>query len=88
MKYRVFINGGFANIPKEYEGELSLDEELKKAIFKAMKTKSEPSHEIRDGFVYHLKFEEEGKQYTAVFDEKNLPDKLHEFLDFIRTANQ
>ncbi|WP_289644633.1 protealysin inhibitor emfourin [Maribacter aestuarii] len=76
MKYSIFINGGFVGIPREYEGTVQLDEEFSKELIQALKKKVPLSNEIRDGFTYHIKIEDEEQEYKAVFDDKNLPEPV------------
>lgn len=76
MKYSIFITGGFVGIPKEYEGSMQLDVNLKNEVLQAMKKKVSLSEEIRDGFTYHIKLKDGNQEYKANFDEKNLPESL------------
>jgi hydroxymethylpyrimidine pyrophosphatase-like HAD family hydrolase len=76
MKYSIFINGGFVGIPREYEGTMQLDEDVRKELIQALNQKEPLSNEIRDGFTYHIKIEDEEQEYKAVFDDKNLPEPV------------
>lgn len=84
MKYEVLIDGGFMGFPKTYQGEVFLEEDIKSAIFKGMKTEFKPSSDLRDGFRYHLKLTDENINHTAVFDELNLPLQIRQFIDSVR----
>ncbi|TMM57340.1 hypothetical protein FEE95_12715 [Maribacter algarum] len=83
MKYEIFINGGFANIPKQYNGEISLESSEKKELFQTLKVKPEASGEIHDGFIYHVKIIEEGQEIRSVYDEHNLPSVIRTFIDTV-----
>ena len=84
MKYEVFIDGGFMGFPKSYKGGSLLKDDEKKELFKLMKAKIKPSDDLRDGFQYHLKFIDNNIEYTAVFDELNLPLQVRRFIDLVR----
>ena len=76
MKYSIFINGGFVGIPQEYEGNMQLDADDKEELLRAIEKKVALSDELRDGFTYHIKLEDEAQEYKAIFDEKNLPEPV------------
>ncbi len=76
MKYSIFINGGFVGIPKEYEGNMQLEVDVKKELIQAMKKEAPLSDEIRDGFTYHIKLQDEAEEYKAIFDDTNLPEPV------------
>ncbi|VAW10615.1 hypothetical protein MNBD_BACTEROID03-1523 [hydrothermal vent metagenome] len=84
MKYEVFIDGGFMGFPKTYQGEVFLEDDIKRAVFKGMKIKIKPTNDLRDGFQYHLKFIDNNIEYTAIFDELNLPLQVRRFIDSVR----
>jgi hypothetical protein len=84
MKYEIFIDGGFMGFPKTYQGEVFLENDIKRAIFKGMKTKLKPSEDLRDGLRYHLKLIGDNIEYAAVFDELNLPIQIRRFIDLVR----
>lgn len=83
MKYEIFINGGFANIPKQYEGEITLTDSEKKELLETLDKKPEPTHEIHDGFIYHIKIMDESAEIKSVFDEHNLPQIVRTFIDTV-----
>jgi len=83
MKYEIFINGGFANIPKQYSGEITLENPAKKELFKTLDEKPKPSREIHDGFIYHIKITEGKKEMKSVYDEHNLPQIVSTFIDTV-----
>jgi len=84
MKYEIFINGGFANIPKQYEGEIALTEKEQNDLLETISKKSKPSEEIFDGFVYHIRIADAGIEIKSVYDEHNLPLIVRDFIDAIR----
>lgn len=88
MKYQVFINGGFANIPKKYAGEITLKEDEKKELLKSLGKKREPSQEIHDGFIYHVKVIDGQIELNSVFDEHNLPEPVRSFMETVRQKNK
>jgi hypothetical protein len=83
MKYEIFINGGFANIPKQYKGEVILNGFAKKQLFEIMSKKQKPSQEINDGFIYHVKITDGAEEMKSVFDDHNLPQAVRNFIDTI-----
>lgn len=83
MKYEIFVNGGFANIPKQYEGEIILSEEEKKELLETLSKKSKPSEEIHDGFIYHIRIADGGIEMKSVYDEHNLPEIVRTFIEAI-----
>ena len=83
MKYEIFINGGFANIPKQYKGEINLPNIEKKKLFEILSQKQEPSQEIHDGFIYHVKIIDGNSEVKSVFDEHNLPQSISDFMDTV-----
>lgn len=83
MKYEIFINGGFANIPKQYKGEITLKDSEKKELLETLSKKSKPSQEIHDGFTYHVRIADEDMEMKSVYDEHNLPQIVREFIDTI-----
>ena len=84
MKYEVFIDGGFMGFPKTHQGEVFLEDDIKRAIFKGMKIKTKSSNDLRDGFRYHLKLIDNDIEHTAIFDELNLPLQIRRFIDSVR----
>lgn len=83
MEYEIFINGGFANIPKQYKGEIVMEPTQKSQILRSMDLKSKPSNKIHDGFIYHIKLMDGGKEFKSVFDEHSLPESVRHFVDEI-----
>ncbi len=88
MKYEIFINGGFANIPKQYNGEISLESSEKEELLKTLNEKPQVSREIHDGFIYHIKIMEEGTEMRSVYDEHNLPPVIRTFIDTVLSKEQ
>lgn len=83
MKYEIFINGGFANIPKQYHGEITLTEAEKKILLQTMSKKPMPMREIHDGYIYHVKLNDGDSEFKSVFDEHNIPGHVRQFIDTI-----
>lgn len=83
MKYEIFINGGFANIPKQYEGEIALKKEQQNQLIETLSKKLKPSEEIFDGFVYHIRIADGDLAVKSVYDEHNLPKTVREFIDTV-----
>lgn len=83
MKYEIFLNGGFANIPKQYEGEVTLADTEKKELLETLKKTQKPSNEIHDGFIYHVKIVDLDVKMKSVYDEHNLPQIVRTFIDSI-----
>ncbi|MFS4491876.1 hypothetical protein [Maribacter sp. 2308TA10-17] len=81
MKYEIFINGGFANIPKQYKGEIILPNREKKKLLEILSQKQEPSQEIHDGFIYHVKIIDGNSEVKSVYDEHNLPLSVSDFIN-------
>jgi len=88
MKYEIFINGGFANIPKKYTGEIAIEEDEKKLLLDSLGRKIELTQEIHDGFIYHIKINDEEIELKSVFNEHNLPEAVRSFMDTVRMKNK
>lgn len=81
MKYEISIEGGFTGIPKEYSGEIELQDTTKKSLVTAFEREPTPKNtELRDGLQYHLKLLDGEKTYDVVFDETNLPLPIRQFI--------
>lgn len=83
MKYEIFINGGFANIPKQYKGEINLKDIDRKQLLEILSKEQEPSQEIHDGFIYHVKVFDGEQEMKSVFDEHNMPQSIRGFIETI-----
>jgi len=83
MRYELFINGGFANIPKRYQGEITLKDAEKKELFDTLCEKPKPSPEIPDGFRYHIRIIDKDSEMKSVYDEHNLPNIIRTFIESI-----
>lgn len=81
MKYEIFVNGGFANIPKQYQGEIDLTDVEKNILIQAMRKKIMPLNEIHDGYIYHIKLNDGVHEYKCVFNEHTLPEHVLKFMD-------
>jgi hypothetical protein len=81
MKYQIKIEGGFAGISKEYNGELHFSPDERKAILKSFQhpVKSNEAR-MRDGFIYSISLHDGETWHTANFDEANLPNGMREVL--------
>lgn len=88
MKYEILIEGGFTGIPKEFKGDINLQEKTKESLFKAFAGKLTPENTaLRDGFQYHLKLIDGEEEHHAHFDETNLPLPVRQFIDTISNKN-
>lgn len=83
MKYEIFINGGFANTPKKYDGEVTLTNSEKKVLLQTMGKKPTPLREIHDGFIYHVKLYDGDNEFKSVFDEHNIPGHVRKFIEAV-----
>lgn len=88
MKYEIFINGGFANIPKQFEGEINLKEAEKKDLLATLSKASKPSGEIHDGFIYHVRITDADTEIKSIYDEHNLPQIVRGFIETIQQNNE
>jgi len=85
MKYEVFINGGFVNIPKRFKGDIVLEDLEKKELIDTLRKIPKYSNEIHDGFTYHVKLVEGDTEVKSVYDEHNLPKVIKNFIDTIQS---
>ena len=83
MKYRVLIEGGFTGIPREYEGELALNEKERLILLKSLDNVPMPNEQLRDALCYQLKLIDQDMVYQAQFDDSNLPMEIRKFIDTI-----
>lgn len=81
MKYEILIEGGFTGIPKEYKGNINIQDNTKEVLLEAIDRKPPIENEaLRDGLQYHLKLIEGEKEHHARFDEANLPLPIRQFI--------
>lgn len=81
MKYEILVEGGFTGIPKEYRGDIDVQDKAKKALLEVFDRKLTPENTVlRDGLQYHLKLIEGEKEHNARFDETNLPLPIRQFI--------
>ncbi len=83
MKYEIFVNGGFANIPKQYQGEIDLPDVEKNILLQTMRKKPMPLNEIHDGYIYHINLIDKDNEYKCVFNEHTLPEQVRQFIDTV-----
>jgi len=88
MKYKITIQGGFAGVPKIYEGEHKLTEEEKFEIIKLMTgSKTTENTALRDGYRYQIELNYQHKDYKATFDDSNIPEALVYMIHRFKTDN-
>lgn len=80
MKYKISVEGGFTNIPKTYEGELSLSPEESSLLFALMMKPNEQKEALRDGLTYAVSLSDSDKVLEANFDDSNLPEAIRKIL--------
>ncbi len=89
MKYEILIEGGFTGIPKEYKGDIHLQNKSKESLFEAFDNKQTSINTaLRDGLQYHLKLIDGEEEHEARYDEKNLPLPIRQFIDTISKKNK
>lgn len=89
MKYKITIEGGFTGIPKEYEGDIELNEAERNVLVCTMDTPVQPlNKKMRDGFLYRLKLADRDETFHMVFDDSNLPVQVREFIDMARQKSK
>jgi hypothetical protein len=85
MKYKVSITGGFTGIPREYEGELDLEEDKEKQLLGILSAAPSSKNELlRDGRIYRIELTTGSRDFRSEFDDSNLPSELRSFIDEIR----
>jgi hypothetical protein len=84
MKYKVRIEGGFMGFPRDYEGEVQLEEEKAMELFSVMErsAKSERAG-WPDAMHYTIELQHGSKTRKAAFSESGLPGSIREFLHLI-----
>ncbi len=81
MKYEILIEGGFTGIPKEYKGDIHLQDKTKEDLFEAFDSEPAPENTaLRDGLQYHLKLIDGKVEHEARYDEQNLPLPIRQFI--------
>ncbi|WP_430966832.1 protealysin inhibitor emfourin [Spongiimicrobium sp. 2-473A-2-J] len=81
MKYKILIEGGFAAIPKRYEGEVILTSQEMDVLFTAMEAVlPAPNEALRDAFSYHIRLEHGNRIYDKRFNEPDLPNAIRNFV--------
>ncbi len=89
MKYEISVEGGFANIPKNYHGDIALPEEEIHALYHMMAAKSASSNpQLRDGQLYRIKLISQGEVTEAVFDDSNIPSQIRAFIGKVAKSEQ
>ena len=85
MKYKVNIEGGFTGFLREYEGEINLGPNGKKALLEAMKpVTAKRNQRLRDGLLYRIRLEDGDNVYHADFYGPNLPNSVRDFMGKIK----
>jgi hypothetical protein len=85
MKYAIREEGGFLGFPRDYIGDLPMENREAEQLLSVIKEGGElKANEIVDGLQYTIQLEHRGERYSAAFDEKNLPETIREFLGAIR----
>jgi len=88
MKYEILIEGGFTGIPKEYKGNIDVQDKTKKSLFEAFDSKrTQENTALRDGLQYHLKLIDGEEKHEARYDETNLPLPIRQFIATISKKN-
>lgn len=81
MKYEILIEGGFTGIPKVYKGDIEVQDKTREVLLELFDRKLTSQNEtLRDGLQYHLKLIEGEEEYSARFDETNLPLPFRQFI--------
>ena len=85
MKYKISIEGGFTGIPKEYLGEVNLDEEDENRLLHAIAGPEPKGNlQLRDGLTYKIILQTDTLARTAIYDESNVPESIRDFIKSIR----
>ncbi|WP_373519362.1 hypothetical protein [Pricia sp.] len=88
MEYEILIEGGFTGIPKEFKGNIDLQDKTKESLFDAFDGKLTPENRaLRDGLQYHLKLIDGEEEHQAHYDESNLPLPIRQFIATISKKN-
>lgn len=88
MKYEILIEGGFTGIPKQYKGNIEVQDKTKESLFMAFEGKLKPENTaMRDGLQYHLKLIDGEEEHEARYDESNLPLPIRQFIATISRKN-
>lgn len=81
MKFRFYIEGGFANIPRLVEGTIP-DNEFAELVQECVKDGAgKKNNPIADGFSYRVELQAGEEEYKASFTDKTLPAPLRQLLD-------
>lgn len=81
MKYEILIEGGFTGIPKEYKGNIEIQDETKEVLLEVFdRTSVSENKNLRDALQYHLKLIDGDEAHSARFDETNLPLPIRQFI--------
>jgi hypothetical protein len=85
MLYNIQISGGFTGLPRLLAGELNLSDQqqthLKKVLDQLEETQINTN--LRDSFIYDLKFTIGKGVYKSKFCDENMPDEIRKVLDRI-----
>jgi len=86
MKYKIQISGGFIGILQKFEGELLMSESKKQVLKKILDQdiSVDSNENLRDSFLYNLKLEVDGKNYSKSFNDANIPIEIIELVNEIR----
>jgi len=85
MKYHIIIEGGFTGIPKEYEGEMVVQEETETKLLEEMQQFTDQTNKnLRDGLVYSISIETQNALLSQVFSETKLPPALRDLIHQVK----
>ncbi len=85
MKYKIEIEGGFAGIPKQLVGEISLEPEKSGNLICILrKTVPQINNAVRDMLIYKIELEDGSVVAQSEFTDSSLPMELRKFIDDIK----
>jgi hypothetical protein len=85
MKYMIREEGGFLGFPRDYIGEIPMENNKAIELISVLEEvgEEENSHTV-DSMHYIIELEHRGQRFSGAFGEKSLPAPIREFLDTIR----
>ena len=84
MKYKIRIEGGFMGFPRDYEGEMQLEEAMAMELLSAMERAAKSERAAwPDAMHYTIELQHGSQTRKASYAEPGLPGTIREFLHLI-----
>lgn len=85
MKYALTISGGFAGLTRTYEGDIALQEDVKRDIIEYLSDSTQTKNTmVRDAMQYHIKLEDTTTAYEAYFTDPNIPEAIRVLINDLK----